>query len=75
MLGALAQYEKAQCGQSHHSTGLQFDDIVNRSLETLYQTRDAARRREAVLEAVQLQSGKRVLGIGAGPGFLAAEYG
>jgi arsenite methyltransferase len=55
------------------STGLQFDDVVTKSLEALYQTRDAARRRAAVLDALQLQSGERVLDIGTGPGFLAAE--
>jgi arsenite methyltransferase len=58
---------------AHIGTGLQFDDAVNRSLEALYQTRDAARRREAVLDALRLQSGERVLDIGTGPGFLAAE--
>jgi ubiquinone/menaquinone biosynthesis C-methylase UbiE len=52
---------------------LQFDDVVNRTLEALYQTRDAARRREAVLDALQLQPGERVLDIGTGPGFLAVE--
>lgn len=51
----------------------QFEDVIARSLETVYQTRDAARRREAVLDALQLRSGERVLDIGAGPGFLAVE--
>ena len=46
---------------------------MTRSLEALYQTRDAARRREAVLDALQFRSGERVLDIGTGPGFLAAE--
>jgi arsenite methyltransferase len=55
------------------ATGLQFDDEVTRSLQALYLTKDAARRREAVLDALQLQSGESVLDIGAGPGFLAAE--
>ena len=54
-------------------TGLQFDTAVNRNLEALYQTEDAARRRQVVLDALQLQSGERVLDIGTGPGFLAAE--
>jgi arsenite methyltransferase len=56
-----------------HSTGLQFDDKVNRGLQALYRTTDAARRRQAVLDALQLQSGECVLDIGCGPGFLAAE--
>ena len=53
--------------------GLEFDAEVTGSLEALYQTKDAARRREAVLDALQLQSGERVLDIGSGPGFLAAQ--
>lgn len=44
-----------------------------KSLEALYETRDAARRREVVLDALRLQSGERVLDIGTGPGFLAVE--
>ncbi|HXM45377.1 MAG TPA: methyltransferase domain-containing protein [Bryobacteraceae bacterium] len=55
------------------STGLQFDERLNRSLEAVYQTKDAARRRTAVRDALQIQSGERVLDIGAGPGFLADE--
>ena len=39
----------------------------------MYLTGDAARRRAAVLEALQLRSGERVLDIGTGPGFLASE--
>jgi arsenite methyltransferase len=58
---------------AHIGTGLQFDDVVTGSLDALYRTRDAARRRAAVLDVLQLQSGERVLDIGTGPGFLAAE--
>jgi ubiquinone/menaquinone biosynthesis C-methylase UbiE len=43
------------------------------ALETVYQTPDAAKRRQTVLDVLQLQSGERVLDIGTGPGFLAAE--
>jgi arsenite methyltransferase len=55
------------------ASGLQFDDAVTKGLEALYLTADAARRREAVLDALQLQSGERVLDIGTGPGFVAME--
>jgi arsenite methyltransferase len=58
---------------AHIGTGLQFDDVVTGSLDALYRTRDAARRRASVLDALHLQSGERVLDIGTGPGFLAAE--
>lgn len=60
--------ERVQIG-----TGLQFDAAVTSSLEALYQTRDAAGRRAAVLDALQLRSGEHVLDIGTGPGFLAAQ--
>jgi arsenite methyltransferase len=52
---------------------VQFDEAVARRLEALYQTDDAVRRRRAVLDALGLESGERVLDIGTGPGFLAYE--
>ncbi len=52
---------------------VRFDEPVARRLEDLYQTDDAVRRRRAVLEALRLQPGERVLDIGTGPGFLALE--
>jgi arsenite methyltransferase len=55
------------------STGLQFDDEMARRIEALYKTQDALRRRQAVLNALQLQSGERILDIGTGPGFVAYE--
>jgi arsenite methyltransferase len=55
------------------STALQFDDEVTRRLVALYQTSAATKRREAVLDAMQFQPGERVLDIGTGPGFLAAQ--
>lgn len=55
------------------STSWQFDEATSRKMEASYRTTDSARRREAVLAALQLQSGERVLDIGTGPGFLAIE--
>ena len=52
--------------------GFDFDKMMT-ALETLYRTPDAARRREAVLDALQLQPGERVLDIGTGPGFLTVQ--
>ena len=52
---------------------LQFDDEIVRRVEALYRTDDAAKRRRAVLEALRLRTGERVLDIGTGPGFLAHE--
>jgi ubiquinone/menaquinone biosynthesis C-methylase UbiE len=55
------------------STGLEFDADMARRIEAVYETRDAARRRQAVLAALELQPGARVIDIGTGPGFLARE--
>lgn len=52
---------------------LQFDDKMARRVEAVYQTDDAVRRRRAVHEALRLEAGERVLDIGTGPGFIAAE--
>ena len=55
------------------STGLQFDHEMARRAEAVYKTRDAARRRRAILDALQLQPEERVIDIGTGPGFVAYE--
>ncbi|HEX6130803.1 MAG TPA: methyltransferase domain-containing protein, partial [Actinomycetota bacterium] len=54
-------------------SGLGFDDAVSRHIDALYRTDDAARRRRAVLDAATPAPGERVLDVGCGPGFLAAE--
>jgi arsenite methyltransferase len=55
------------------STGLQFDHEMARRAEAVYKTRDAARRRRAILDALQLEPEERVIDIGTGPGFVAYE--
>jgi SAM-dependent methyltransferase len=55
------------------SATLQFDDEASRRIEAIYGTPDVVAQRQAVLGALQAKPGERVLDIGAGPGFLAAE--
>ncbi len=52
---------------------LDFDEENARRLEALYTTPDVIEQRRAVRAALSLQPGERVLDIGSGPGFLAAE--
>jgi ubiquinone/menaquinone biosynthesis C-methylase UbiE len=55
------------------TTGFQFDPVLAQRIEALYKTDDATRRRQAVLNSLELKSGERALDIGTGPGFLARE--
>jgi arsenite methyltransferase len=55
------------------SATLQFDDEASRRIEAIYSTPDVVAQRQAVLLALEAKPGERVLDIGAGPGFLAAE--
>ena len=52
---------------------LAFDEERSRAVDTLYATDDVVGQRRATLEALDLQPGERVLDIGCGPGYLAAE--
>jgi arsenite methyltransferase len=52
---------------------LQFDEQASRRIEAIYSTPDVVAQRQAVREALAVKPGERVLDIGAGPGFLAAE--
>jgi arsenite methyltransferase len=55
------------------SSGFQFDQALAQRIEAVYKTVDAARRRHAILDALDLRPGERVIDIGTGPGFLARE--
>lgn len=50
-----------------------FDEHTAKKLDALYQSRDAQKRRQAVLDALQVQPGEQVLDIGTGLGHLALE--
>ena len=52
---------------------LEFDEENARRLEVVYTTPDVVAQRRAVRSALALEPGERVLDIGSGPGFLAAE--
>jgi arsenite methyltransferase len=54
-------------------SALRFDDEGSRRLEALYTTPDIAAQRRAILHALELRPGERVLDLGVGPGLLAAE--
>ncbi|HWH43404.1 MAG TPA: methyltransferase domain-containing protein [Thermoleophilaceae bacterium] len=50
---------------------LDFDTKASSTIEAVYRTQDVVEQRRAVLRALDLRPGERVLDIGAGPGFLA----
>jgi arsenite methyltransferase len=52
---------------------LTFDDEAGRKLEGAYRSDEAAARRKAMRDALQLQPGEHGLYIGAGPGFAPCE--
>jgi arsenite methyltransferase len=52
---------------------LVFDDSTTKQLESLYQTGDLQRRRRLVRAALGARAGARILDVGCGPGFYAAE--
>jgi arsenite methyltransferase len=55
------------------SSTLRFDDEASRRIEAIYSTPDVVAQRQAVSNAIEVKPGERVLDIGSGPGFLAAE--
>jgi len=52
---------------------LQFDEETAKQVEATYQTPDVVEQRRATRALLALRPGERVLDIGSGPGFLAAE--
>jgi arsenite methyltransferase len=52
---------------------LEFDEETSRAVEAVYSTADVVEQRATVLRALELRQGERVLDLGCGPGFLAAE--
>jgi len=52
---------------------LEFDERLAEQMETIYRARDIVRRRRLVYEALRAEPGERVLDVGCGPGFYAAE--
>ena len=52
---------------------IEFDLEMSRRVEAIYTTPDVVEQRRVVRETLQLREGERVLDIGVGPGFLAAE--
>lgn len=55
------------------NAGLQFDEETSRRVEAIYSTPDVVAQRKVVLQALELRPGERVLDVGSGPGFLAAD--
>ena len=52
---------------------LEFDPQMSRRVEAVYTTPDVVQQRRVVREVLELRAGERVLDVGVGPGFLAAE--
>lgn len=50
-----------------------FDERAAQQMEVMYRSRDVLRRRRLVREALAAEAGHRVLDVGCGPGFYAAE--
>jgi arsenite methyltransferase len=52
---------------------MDFDPETSRRVEAVYTTPDVVQQRRVVREMLELRAGERVLDVGVGPGFLAAE--
>src|ERR1700686_5317878 len=52
---------------------IRFDEETYRRLQVMYAAPDVAAQRRAVLDAIKLLPGEKVLDIGCGPGFMVEE--
>ncbi len=55
--------------------GMNYDEGAAERLEAIYRGRDIIAQRAFTLDLLKLRRGERVLDIGSGPGFLAADMG
>lgn len=53
--------------------GMEYDEAAAERLEAVYRTADVVAQRDDTLARLALRPGERVLDVGSGPGFLAAE--
>ena len=53
--------------------GMEYDEAAAERLEAVYLGPDVVSQREDTLRRISVQKGERVLDIGSGPGFLAAQ--
>ena len=60
--------------RTSESPAMPFDESAGQ-IEAIYRTSDVAAQRRTTLRALALGPGERVLDVGCGPGFLAAEMG
>ena len=52
---------------------LEFDEEASRTVEAVYSTADVVEQRRIIVAALDPRPGERILDLGCGPGFLAAE--
>ena len=52
---------------------MKFDDEMFRRLEAMYAAPDVVGRRRAVMHALAVRSGEKILDVGSGPGLMASE--
>jgi arsenite methyltransferase len=70
---AASRHGSERACQTGRVTQMAFDEGTGRQLEALYRIGDVARRRGLVRSFLAAAPGERILDVGCGPGFLAAE--